>query len=64
MPEEPKPMTREDAELSEKARLLVVRAQRKYVLDRAASLRNQAAAKIKSAEQFERQAELLGSAGG
>ena len=47
MPEEPKPMTPGDAKLAADALALVTQRQRRYFLDRAKSLRAQAAAKIK-----------------
>jgi hypothetical protein len=52
-------MTPDDAKLSAKAHALVQERERGYLLDRAKSLRSQAATKVRQAEQFERMAKAL-----
>jgi hypothetical protein len=52
-------MSKEDQALAAKAHALVQKWEREHLLDQAKSLRAQATAKIKSAEQFERMAKAL-----
>lgn len=52
-------MTPEDQKLADKAHALVQDRQRKYFLDRAASLRTQAAKKVTEAAKYDAMAKAL-----